>query len=140
MARDDSLLDQTINYAQASGWLVSHFRPARTDKGWRTSITGDKGMPDLILAHPARGVRFWEIKPDTGYPSADQVVWLGTLALSAVVKPADWDFIAAVLRGAEQGEGGALYAHGGVWEGRMAGWATKKYGPPRTALKWSLVR
>ncbi len=31
-------------------WRIAHFRPAKTEKGWRTPMTGDVGFPDLVIA------------------------------------------------------------------------------------------
>lgn len=91
---------QVIQLAQACGWRVAHFRPARTATGWRTAVQGDgKGFPDLVLAHKERGrVIFAELKVGNNKPSPEQNDWLQTLAavsISAGVSvylwtPDDW--------------------------------------------------
>jgi len=63
-----------IQTAQLYGWRVSHFRAARTDKGWRTPIEGDKGFPDLILARDGV-VLMPELKSQRGRPTIDQELW-----------------------------------------------------------------
>jgi len=47
------LQNTVIDMAKVHGWLVSHQRPARTDKGWRTAVEGRAGFPDLVLVRPA---------------------------------------------------------------------------------------
>ena len=41
--------------AELFGWGWAHFRPARTDRGWRTPVSGPlgAGWPDLILVRGA---------------------------------------------------------------------------------------
>lgn len=48
------------------GWRTAHFRPARTNYGWRTAVGGDgAGFPDLCMVHPTGGyVWFVELKRD----------------------------------------------------------------------------
>jgi hypothetical protein len=95
-----------IDVARLHGWRVHHARPARTAAGWRTPITGDVGFPDLVLAHPRRGLIIAEIKTQTGRLSGDQEAWL--IALSAATRrqervrvclwrPSDWEAIVARL-------------------------------------------
>lgn len=39
-----------VDLAHHFGWIVAHFRPARTIKGWRTPVAFDaEGYPDLTL-------------------------------------------------------------------------------------------
>lgn len=71
---------QVIEIARMYGWKVSHFRPAQIRPGrWATPIQGDAGFPDLVLAHPTRGVLFAELKKEKGRLSAGQVAWIRTL-------------------------------------------------------------
>lgn len=70
---------QVIEYAQLMGWRCAHFRPAQTERGWRTAVEADgAGFPDLVLV---RGVEliFCELKAEKGKLSAAQSEWLGTL-------------------------------------------------------------
>lgn len=57
---------QVVQLAQTFGWMVQHTRPAKQGDRWLTPITGDIGFPDLVLAHPVRGVLFVELKTDKG--------------------------------------------------------------------------
>ena len=42
---------QVVQAAELFGWQHVHFRPARTERGWRTPVSGPlgKGWPDLEL-------------------------------------------------------------------------------------------
>jgi VRR-NUC domain-containing protein len=95
-----------VEAARLFGWLVAHFRPARTARGWRTPVAADgAGFPDLVLVKPGRLV-FAELKAATGRLSDEQARWLAALGLSErcevyVWRPADWldGTIEARLRG-----------------------------------------
>jgi hypothetical protein len=77
-----------LDLAKLFGWRVAHFRPARTEQGWRTAVAADgKGFPDLVLIHPKYGVLFRELKTDTTQLSADQEAWRDSLLDAG----ADWD-------------------------------------------------
>ena len=66
--------DEVIAYAKEHGWMVAHFRPARTAKGWRTPMQGDPGFADLVLAR--RGVVLLvELKRIGGKVSKGQEDW-----------------------------------------------------------------
>lgn len=95
---------QVLDLARLYGWRVAHFRPARTEHGWRTPVAADgKGWPDLVLVHPDKGVIFAELKTDRGRLSDDQKAWIDLLdAAGAAVhvwKPSDFDQVQEVLRG-----------------------------------------
>lgn len=45
-AHQSRLIDTAILH----GWRVAHFRPARTEHGWRTPVEGHTGLQDLVLA------------------------------------------------------------------------------------------
>jgi hypothetical protein len=70
---------QVVQLAHTLGWLVQHTRPAKVGDKWMTPITGDVGFPDLVLAHPDRGVVFAELKAERGRMSKGQVRWASTL-------------------------------------------------------------
>jgi hypothetical protein len=76
-----------IEAAHICGWLVAHFRPARTAHGWRTAVQGDgKGFPDFVLVHGgARRVWFVELKRDGAKLSDEQRRWGETLLAAGVV-------------------------------------------------------
>lgn len=59
-------------------WLWCHFRPARTIRGWRTAVTGHKGLPDYIAARPPR-LLFFELKSEDGKLTPEQEEWLEAL-------------------------------------------------------------
>lgn len=56
------------------GWRWCHFRPARTEKGWRTAIEGDAGFPDIVAVRNGR-LLFAELKSARGTVSAEQDAW-----------------------------------------------------------------
>lgn len=90
----DTLIDTAIRY----GWTVAHFRPARTERGWRTPMQGHKGFPDLVLARAGR-VIFAELKSATGRPTKEQRAWLAAVGVHGRLwRPADWPTIVAELR------------------------------------------
>ena len=94
-----------IGLAQATGWMVAHFRPVEDKDGvWRTAVAADgKGFPDLVLVHRRRGVIFAELKSHRGVLSDEQRVWRDQLVAAGaswhVWKPADWDEIEKYLKG-----------------------------------------
>jgi hypothetical protein len=90
---EDDLLTAVLDLARLFGLKVAHFRPAKTDRGWRTAVQGDgKGYPDLTIAGPG-GALFVELKSATGRPSREQQEWLAMLnragAGTAIWRPAD---------------------------------------------------
>lgn len=73
------LQDAVIKYARLMGWRVAHFRPAKTEKGWRTPVEADgAGFPDLCLVRGQR-LLFVELKSERGTISPAQAVWLADL-------------------------------------------------------------
>ncbi|MDD5510877.1 MAG: VRR-NUC domain-containing protein [Dehalococcoidales bacterium] len=64
-------------------WTWCHYRPAKTDKGWRTPLSGHKGMPDYIAVKGKRLLMF-ELKSDTGKVSPEQQGWLDALGKTKV--------------------------------------------------------
>lgn len=92
------LLDQVIEVAHLNHWLVAHFRPARTEKGWRTAVSADgKGFPDLVLSR-GKDLLFVELKSNEGKLSQEQQEWLKALNQNLTVechiwRPDDWDKI-----------------------------------------------
>lgn len=89
-----------INHARAHGWLVCHFRPARTVRGYRTPIEGDKGCPDLIMVRRGR-VLLVELKTSSGTVTREQRCWLAAAGeFGRLWKPKDWVEIVAELAAA----------------------------------------
>lgn len=67
------LLQQVTQLAELLGWQWVHFRPARTQHGWRTPVSGPlgKGWPDLVLVRRDRLV-WMELKVGRGKLTAEQ--------------------------------------------------------------------
>ena len=89
------------DFATLTGWLWTHFRPARTSKGWRTPLAGYPGFVDLVMVRRGR-VLFAELKAEDGKPTPAQCKWLWALAEAGaevyVFKPSNWPQIEQVLR------------------------------------------
>ena len=91
-----------IDLAHLCGWLVAHFRPARTQQGWRTPVSADgAGFPDLVMVRGDRLV-VAELKAKRGRVSPDQQAWLDAFSQVPSVevhlwRPSDWDTIEATL-------------------------------------------
>lgn len=95
---EDALLTNVLDAARKFGWKSAHFRPAKTEKGWRTAVQGDgKGFPDLVLTN-GRRLLFVELKSERGKPSPEQEIWLTVLRVTGVTglvetyiwRPAQW--------------------------------------------------
>ena len=91
-----------IELAQLFGWHIAAFRPAQTNKGWRTPVAADgQGWPDLTLVHPELGVIFAELKTDRGRLAPHQLEWRDRLTASGARwecwRPRDAPAVAAVL-------------------------------------------
>ena len=112
MTRERAFQDALVDYARLRNWRLAHFRPARTEKGWRTPMQGDAGFPDLVLLRAPRLV-FAELKSDTGRLTPAQREWIDELARQRdawdvldphppvevyVWRPGDWPRIEEVLR------------------------------------------
>jgi VRR-NUC domain len=82
-------------------WRWTHFRPARSSKGWRTPLSGASGFPDVVAVRNDR-VLYLELKAEDGRLSAEQAEWLTALALAGADvhcwRPSDWDVAVEVLR------------------------------------------
>ena len=61
---------QVIALAKGEGWLTYHVYDSRRSEA---------GFPDLVLAHPERGVIFAELKTDSGNTTDAQDLWFFTL-------------------------------------------------------------
>jgi VRR-NUC domain len=89
-----------IDTAGLTGWRVAHFRPARTERGWRTPVeAGGAGFPDLVLVRDR--VVFAELKGARTRVTGEQQAWLDALARAGAEthlwRPWDWDEIERVL-------------------------------------------
>jgi hypothetical protein len=95
---ETDFLQRVIDTARLFGWLVTHFRPAKTAKGWRTPLSGDSGFVDLVLARDGVVIHA-ELKVGRGRPRSDQACW--GVALGDTYRlwyPDDWDDILTELR------------------------------------------
>lgn len=63
-----------VELALRCRWAVTHFRAAKTRKGYRTAIQGQPGFPDLVLAR-AGVVLIRELKTERGKLSSEQHDW-----------------------------------------------------------------
>jgi VRR-NUC domain len=84
------------------GWRWCHFRPARTQRGWRTALSGAPGFPDLVAVRGDR-VLFAELKAANGKLRDEQQSWLSALGATGAVevhcwRPSDWPFLERVIR------------------------------------------
>lgn len=77
---EEELLGQVIQMAASMGWSTAHFRPAKSDRGWRTAVQGDGvGFPDLVLLRSVEGRArcvVAELKSTRGRPTPQQQGWL----------------------------------------------------------------
>lgn len=90
--------DTVVSLAQWNRWRVVHFRPALTNKGWRTAMQGDAGFPDLVLAR--NGVLIVaELKTVHGRLGRGQQEWADAIgAQYRLWRPTDLDAIREELR------------------------------------------
>jgi hypothetical protein len=99
---EEEFLNQVIDLANLHGWRAAHFRPAKTNRGWRTAMQGDKGFPDLVLLKDGKLV-VPELKVGRNKTTADQDEWLRRFrecgAIAEVWRPEDWERIKAILEG-----------------------------------------
>ena len=81
-----------IDLAHAYSFMVAHFRPAQTQRGWRTAVAADgRGFVDLVIAKPGH-VLFAELKTSVGLTTDAQRKWLTALSPFAYLwTPADWE-------------------------------------------------
>ena len=83
------------------GWRWIHFRPARTEKGWRTPVSGFAGFPDVVAVRADRVV-YIELKTEGGRLGQGQAEWLAALGLAGAEvhcwRPSDWAEVEEFLR------------------------------------------
>lgn len=95
---ESQFTETVIELAKYNRWMVSHFRAARTERGWRTPLQGHAGFPDLILA---RGgvVLLVELKTVKGKVTRDQQQWAGEIGTQyRLWRPTDLEAIKEELR------------------------------------------
>ena len=84
----------------AFGYRWTHFRPAKTDKGWRTPLTGDRGFVDYVCVRGNRLI-FIETKRELGKLEPEQEAWRDALMPVAewhLVKPSTLSAFLEVLK------------------------------------------
>jgi hypothetical protein len=74
LIKECDFASQVEDLLKLYGWLWVHNRPARTQKGWRTALSGYKGFPDYVAVKEGR-LLFIELKGDTGKPTLEQDRW-----------------------------------------------------------------
>jgi hypothetical protein len=95
---------QVTEAAELFGWQWAHFRPARTERGWRTPVSGPlgAGYPDLILARPGQ-LLFAELKAEGAHLAPPQrAVHEALKAAGAEVhtwRPSDLPAVLNILKG-----------------------------------------
>jgi len=92
-------LTQIKALAYLNHWSCHHSQPSLTRRG-QYITTGSAGFPDLVLAHPERGVIFAELKTDKGKTTTAQDGWIRALGPHVecyLWRPSDLDFIAQRL-------------------------------------------
>ena len=65
---EQAVLEAVMEAARFGGWLACHHPDSRR-------MAGDPGLPDVVLAHPRRGVLFVECKARSGRLRAGQARW-----------------------------------------------------------------
>lgn len=94
---------QVIDLAQMYGYLVAHFRPALTAKGWRTAVSGDgKGFPDIVALRLSDArLLVAELKAEGGRCTNEQTEWLNRMRNAGVEthvwRPSQMEEIVRVL-------------------------------------------
>lgn len=68
------LTEVLVEAGMLYGWQVTHFRPAKTERGWRTPLQGHSGFPDLVLARDGI-ILVAELKIGSKKPRPDQQKW-----------------------------------------------------------------
>lgn len=98
---EDDFKCWVLDVAKLHGWQRVHYRPAKTNRGYRTPVEGDKGAPDMLLAKPGRLPILAELKSDTGTVRPDQKVWAAAIHPDCyrLWRPRDRAAILAELKG-----------------------------------------
>ena len=78
--------------ARTFNWYYHHQRPAYERGKYASAMTGDPGMPDVILCHPAGALIFAEVKArdrrnQVKKPTEAQRQWLTALSVVAQGTP-----------------------------------------------------
>jgi Holliday junction resolvase len=92
-ASEKDYMQQIIDLARSTGWLVFHTFDARRS---------EPGFPDLVMVRGAQLV-FLEVKATKTIISVEQKEWLGRLRQvryvhADIARPADWPDVEAALK------------------------------------------
>lgn len=114
---EKAFMDAVIELAETYGWLWAHvpdkLYKLAAKEGRIDAMGGAKGLPDLIMVHPAdtwRPIIFAELKTEKGTVQPEQTTWLealdrGHMMENYVVvrlwRPSDMPEIIRVLSGEE---------------------------------------
>ena len=71
------------------GWRYTHFRPARTEHGWRTPMEGDAGFVDIVAVRGGRCLAI-EVKSGSGRLNAEPARWRDELTRVAGIEHHVW--------------------------------------------------
>lgn len=99
--RETDLQTAIVELAELLGWRWIHHRPARTEQGWRTAVSGShaRGWPDLVLCRERLVVA--ELKGTRGQLSVEQSGWISALEAAGVEAyvwwPESWTDIETTL-------------------------------------------
>lgn len=93
--------DKVVDLAHIYGWKCAHFRPCRTQHGWRTAVQYDgKGWPDLFLCNHNQ-MLFRELKAEGEKLTPEQQNWRDWLLDAGadwrIWEPSDWELVMATL-------------------------------------------
>lgn len=95
---EGQLTETVIQLAKFYGWTVTHFRPAWTEQGWRTPLSGHKGFPDIALARNGV-VILAELKTEKGKVTKEQQRWADAIGEQyRLWRPSDLDSLKEELR------------------------------------------
>jgi len=81
---------QVVDLAHLYGWQVHHTRPAVLPGGKWATHGIDPGFPDLVIAHPDKGVIIAELKSEKGRISENQMAWAIALGSRPPLKVRFW--------------------------------------------------
>lgn len=84
LATELECTDAIIQAALLMGWCVHHDRPARTERGWRTAISGTKGFPDFLATRNGELVVAEFKRPPRRLDDPAQSKWLYEFHLAGV--------------------------------------------------------
>lgn len=73
---EEEFTSWVVDLARTHGYLVHHDLTGRTASGWRTSVQGDTGFPDIVAVRAGRPMIVAELKSAKGRLTPEQKAWL----------------------------------------------------------------